>query len=44
MRGEAGFSYVPEARCSDRSDVLLCRIRSGTFATSHTPVAFTSEM
>ena len=35
MRGEAGFCTFREARCSDRSDVLLCRVRSGTFATSH---------
>ena len=37
VRGEAGFCVFREARCSDRSDVLLCRIRSGTFSTS--PIA-----
>ena len=37
MRGEAGFCTFREARCSDRSDVLLCRVCGGLCSrhTSH---------
>ena len=35
--GRGGLLHVPGSAVSDRSDVLLCRVRSGTFAphTSH---------